>query len=101
MQMLLHIRFPHEEFNAAVRDGSVEQKVKRILDEAKPQAVYFTEYKGRRGAIMLVDLSDPSEVPALAEPWFLMFNADVSFHVVMTPDALEKAGLGALGKKWG
>jgi len=100
MQMLLHVKFPHKEFNAAVRDGSVEQKITRILDETKPQAVYFTEYEGRRGAIMLVDVPDPSKVPALGEPWFLTFNADVSFHIVMTPDVLAKAGLAALGKQW-
>jgi len=100
MQMLLQVTFPHEEFNAAVCDGTIEQKIKRILDETKPQAVYFTEYEGHRSALLLIDLPDPSKVPALAEPWFLLFNADCRFHIVMTPDVLEKAGLGALGKKW-
>jgi hypothetical protein len=33
MRMLLHVRIPHEEFNAAVRDGSVGRKMKQILDE--------------------------------------------------------------------
>ena len=36
----------------------------------------------------------------ILEPWFLAFNADVEFHVVMTPDDLGRAGLDALGKKW-
>ena len=27
-------------------------------------------------------------------------SADVEFHVVMTPDARRKSGLGTLGKKW-
>ena len=49
---------------------------------------------------MVVDLKDPSQVPALAEPWFLLFNADVEFHVAMTPEDLGRAGLDALGKKW-
>src|SRR4030095_16605084 len=31
-------------------------------------AVYFTEYDGRRGAIMIVDVADPSKVTTLAEP---------------------------------
>ena len=100
MRMLMHARFPHEPFNAAVRDGTIGQKMKRILDDAKPEAVYFTEYKGQRGAIMIIDVADPSKVPAFSEPWFLAFNADVEFHVVMTPADLERAGLDALGKKW-
>jgi hypothetical protein len=93
-------KFPHETFNAAVKDGTAGRKVQRILDELKPEAVYFTEYQGRRGAIMIINLEDPSKVPAFAEPWFLLFNAECEFHVVMTPDDLAKAGLDNLGKKW-
>ena len=98
MRMLLHAKIPHKKFNEAVKDGTVGQKMKRILDETKPEAVYFTEYEGRRGAIMIVNLEDPSKVPALAEPWFLQFEADVQFHIVMTPEDLGRAGLDALGK---
>jgi hypothetical protein len=49
---------------------------------------------------MVVDMEDPSRIPALAEPWFLTFNANVEFRVVMTPEDLRKAGLDDLGKKW-
>jgi len=101
MRMLMHVKFPHKEFNAAVQDGTVGQKLKRILEDAKPEAIYFSEYNGRRGAILIIDLPDPSKVPAFAEPWFLAFSADVEFHIVMTPDDLGRAGLDALGKKWG
>ena len=45
-------------------------------------------------------MEDVSEVPRLAEPWFLTFNANVEFSVAMTPDDLEKAGLAELGQKW-
>lgn len=100
MRMLLHAKIPHTEFNAAVRDGSVGSKIGKILEELKPEAVYFTEYEGRRGAILIVDIADPSKVPAFAEPWFLAFNADVEFHIAMIPEDLKKGGLEALGKKW-
>jgi len=100
MRMIMQVRIPHETFNAAIKDGSVEKKMARILEETKPESAYFTEYQGHRGAIMIIDLSDPSKVPFYAEPWFLAFNADVEFHVVMSPEDLGKAGLGALGSKW-
>jgi len=100
MRMLLHAKFPHEPFNTVVRDGSIGKKIERILDELKPEAVYFTEYQGRRGAIMIVNVEDPSKVPAFSEPWFLLFNAECEFHIVMTPADLAKAGLDELGKKW-
>jgi hypothetical protein len=100
MRMLLKVKLPHEEFNKAVRDGTAGQKIGRILEITKPEAVYFTEQNGQRGAIMIIDLVDPSEVPAFAEPWFLTFNADVEFHVVMTPEDLQKSDLENLGKTW-
>ena len=100
MRMLLNVDFPPEAFNQAVKDGTVGQKIRRILEDTKPEAVYFTEQNGRRGAILIVDVADPSQVPALAEPWFLTFNAEVRFRVAMTPEDLEKSGLEALGRKW-
>ena len=100
MRMIIHAKIPHKEFNEAVRDGTVEKKITRILEETKPEAVYFTEYNGHRGAIMVVNMDDSSQIPAFAEPWFLAFSADVEFHPAMTPDDLKRAGLNALGKKW-
>jgi hypothetical protein len=100
MRVLLNVKFPHREFNQAVRDGTVGQKIRHILEIAKPEAVYFTEQNGQRAAILIIDLIEPSKVPAFAEPWFLTFNADVEFHVVMTPEDLKKAGLEDLGKTW-
>lgn len=47
---------------------------------------------------MIVNLNDSSNIPSLAEPWFLSFNADVEFRVVMTPGDLKKAGLDELGQ---
>jgi hypothetical protein len=45
--------------------------------------------------------SDPSKMPVYAQPWFLLFNAEVEFHPATTPDDLKRAGLDAQGKKWG
>ena len=73
----------------------------RILGELKPEAAYFTEFDGRRTGLLIVHLAEASEIPALAEPWFQQFEADVEFHPVMLPEDLERAGLQALGKRWG
>jgi hypothetical protein len=100
MRMLLHAKIPHEKFNAAVRDGSAGRKIKQILEETKAESVYFTEYDGHRGAILIININDPSEVPKFAEPWFLSFNADVQFHIIITPEELGRSGLEELGKKW-
>jgi len=100
MRVLLKVTLAHEEFNAAVRDGSAGKKMQWILDEQKPEAAYWTEFDGKRTGLLIVDLSNASRIPALAEPWFLTFKADVELHPVMTSEDLAKAGLDALGKKW-
>jgi hypothetical protein len=100
MRMLLNIRIPHEPFNAFVRDGTIGPVMAKILEEMKPEAAYFTEQDGGRGAILVINLDEPSQIPAFAEPWFLTFNADCEFRVVMAPEDLQQAGLDKLGSKW-
>jgi len=100
MRMLLDITIPHEPFNSLARQGVAGKKLGDILDAIKPETVYFTEQDGKRGAIVVVDLADPSKIPGVSEPWFITFNADVKCRIAMTPDDLKKAGLDALGKKW-
>ena len=98
---VLTVVIPHEPFNSAVRNGTAGDTLKKILDDTKPEAVYFTEQDGHRGAILAINVDDSSQIPALAEPGFLHFNADCKFRIAMTPEDLEKAGLAEIAKKWG
>ena len=100
MRMLMHVKFSHTKFNEAVRDGTIGRKIQQILEETRPEATYFTEYEGRRGVILIVNVENPSKVPGVAEPWFLLFDADVQFHIVISPEELGRAGLETSAKKW-
>ena len=37
-------------------------------------------------------MSDPSQIPAIAEPWFLALNASIEVTPAMVPADLKKAG---------
>lgn len=100
MRFVMHISLPAEKFNQAVLDGTAGQKLGRILDDAKPEAAYFCAKDGKRGGFLIVNMSDASELPRFAEPWFLSFGATVEFLPTMTPQDLQRAGLDQLGKKW-
>ncbi len=101
MRFLLHVTLPPEKFNQAVRDGSAGEKMKHILEAIRPEAAYFCAEGGKRGGYLVVDLQDTADIPRLAEPWFLQFDADVEFLPTMTPQDLQRAGLDKLGKQWG
>ena len=100
MKMLLTVEIPHEPFNSLVRSGKAGEILGRILEAIKPEAVYFTEQDGMRCGIYVINVENPSDVPAFAEPFFLNFQANCKFRIVMSPEDLQKAGLEALGKKW-
>ena len=98
--MLMNVKFPHEPFNTLVKEGTIGEIIRRILDDLKPESIYFTERGGNRGAVAVIDVDDPSRIPFFAEPFFINFNADCEFRVAISPEDLGKAGLEELGKKW-
>jgi hypothetical protein len=100
MRMLMNVTLPYKPFNAYVKDGTVGAKLNKILEATKPEAVYFTEQHGKRGAVLIVNLPDDTQVPALAEPWFLTFEADVEIRIAMTPEDLKHSGIDTMGKAW-
>ena len=101
MRFMMLLQFPIEPFNSLVRNGTAGAKIKQIMEAVKPEAAYFSARDGRRGGILIVNMDSPSDMPRLAEPFFLTFNAEVEFRVAMTPEDLAHADLDALGKRWG
>lgn len=101
MKMLLTVDFPLEPFNSLVRSGKVGEMIGKILETIKPEASYFTEQDGKRGALFVVNVNKSSDVPFFAEPFFLNFQASCKFRILMSPEDLQNAGLEQLGKQWG
>ena len=99
MKMLVNVTFPIEPFNSMVKSGTAGEIIGRVVDDIKPEVIYFTELDGNRGAVMVVDVPSASAVPKIAEPWYLNFEAECEFKIAMTSDDLMQAGLTNLGKK--
>jgi hypothetical protein len=100
MKMLLTVEMPHEPFNTLVRNGSAGKIIGQILEAMKLEVAYFTEQDGTRGGIFVINLQNASDVPKFAEPFFLKFQANCKFRILMSPEDLQKAGLEQLGKTW-
>jgi hypothetical protein len=92
MPFLLKAEWPVEVGNAAMKDGSLPETLKSIMEDLKPEATYFLASNGKRTALLFVNMEDASQIPALAEPWFLAFHAALEIVPVMTLDDLLKAG---------
>ena len=101
MRVLLNVSIPNEPFNTLLREGTAGPTLERILEATAPEAAYFTARGGSRGGIIVANIERTSEIPSLAEPWFLSFNAKVEIELAMTPEDVGAAGLDALGQKWG
>ncbi len=100
MRMIMHAQFPIEPFNSLVRSGQIGPTIHKILDAIKPEAAWFTEQDGHRGAIFVLHLHNGADVARFAEPLFLGLNAKVEYRIAMVAEELAEAGLDAIGKAW-
>ena len=92
MRFLVKARMDVETANALASAGKLGSTIQSILEDLKPEAAYFVADEGQRTAILVINMDDPSQLPAVAEPWFLAFNAEIEATPAMVAEDLEKAG---------
>jgi hypothetical protein len=93
MRMLMKVQIPTSPGNAAIKDGSLPQIVGHVLETLKAEAAYFTSDEGMRTALIFFDMTDSSEIPPAAEPFFMGLEAKITFAPVMNADEM-RAGIG-------
>ena len=103
MRYILKFSMPIDGGNAALRDPQFGKKMQQLLSDIKAEAVYFTAVNGQRRGYAVIPMNDASQIPAIAEPFFLWLKADLEFIPVMMPEDLIKAdpAIQAAVKKWG
>jgi hypothetical protein len=90
MRMLLKMQMDAEAGSRAIKDGSFGPMLERVMQQIKPEAAYFTAIDGRRTGLIFFDLQDPSDIPAIAEPFFMTVGASIEILPVMTPEEVQK-----------
>jgi hypothetical protein len=89
MRMIMTVSIPVEAGNAAVLNGSLGPTIQQILADLKPEAAYFADEDGKRTGFIFFDMKESSQLPAIAEPWFLAFNAGLSVRPAMNLQDLQ------------
>ena len=101
MRMMLLVTFPTAQFNALWRKGEVGAKIRQIVADTKPEAIYFgKETDGQRGAVVIVDVPTALDLPRVTEPWYLTFDAVVQTSVCMTAEDVAKVDYESVAKKY-
>ncbi|HEX5170578.1 MAG TPA: hypothetical protein VFW11_15485 [Cyclobacteriaceae bacterium] len=90
MRMLLRVSCDVVASNSAMKDGTLAKIVQDTIEKLKPEASYFLSMNGKRGCYIFFDMKDPSQIPDIAEPYFLNLGAEVEFIPVMNADELGK-----------
>lgn len=92
--MLLKVSIPTDTGNKGIADGSLISLIQKNLADLKAEAAYFVEEDGLRTGYIFFDMTDSSQLPAIAEPWFLGCNAKLTVRPAMNVEDLQKAGPG-------
>ena len=85
MRFLLKVIMDVEAGNRLAKPEKPAQPSQSILTDLKPEAAYFTDTNGQRSEFLFLEMQDASQIPAIAEPWFLALNAKIEIHPVMVP----------------
>ena len=76
--------------NQLLHSGRMPEVLQQILNDIKPEAMYFAPSAGRRTMFLIVDVADASQLVTKMEPLWLGANAEVEIIPVMTREDLER-----------
>jgi hypothetical protein len=77
VRIMISFRMPTDKGNELIKEGTFPQTFQSIMEDLQPEAAYFTDVDGARGGYLIVNMDDPSDLPAIAEPLFLGMGATI------------------------
>jgi len=87
--MMMKVSIPVEAGNRGVKEGILPKTVMAFVEQAKPEASYFTAENGKRTAFFVFDLKDPTMIPSIAEPFFMNLNASIELSPAMNLEDMK------------
>ena len=90
MKFLLRLHMPTESGNKVLQDPNFPKKLEGVLNQIKPEAVYFAPIEGERGIYMIVNLASADMIAGIAEPLWTIFNCKLDLTPLMELSDLQK-----------
>lgn len=101
MRTMLKVVLPVEAGNKAIVDGTLPKTVQNMVEANKPEASYFYAENGKRSMLFVFDMKDATQIPKIAESFFMELNAEVQFYPVMNAHDLKIGLAKVAGRKHG
>ena len=93
MRTMMKVKIPTAAGNEAIKNGSLPEIIGKSLAALNAEAAYFTSEDGIRTGLFFFDMTDSSDIPSAAEPFYMALDAQISFEPVMNVDEMA-AGVG-------
>lgn len=90
MRTMLRFALDVEKSSQAFNDGTLASTLETLLTKLKPESAYFCPVDGKRGGMIVFDMSDPSQIPVVVEPLFRNLGAAVEVFPVMNQEDLQR-----------
>ena len=91
MRVLVRAMIPTSPGNKMIKDPNFLKNLQDYIQKFNCEASYFLAVNGNRTFVFVLDLPSPDMIPAIAEPLFLDFEANVEIYPAMNLDDLKKA----------
>jgi len=92
MRFMVTCILPVETANDVIARGAIVDQLMKYVDTVKPENVYLTLTHGQRSMYFFFDIPSEDKMPALLEPLWLDWKADVYVTPAMTLDDFKEAG---------
>lgn len=89
MRMMMKVAIPVQAGNKSIAEGALPKLMMSFIEQHSPEATYFVAEGGQRVALFFFDLKEPSDIPVVAERFFMDLDASIELTPAMSPEDMS------------
>lgn len=90
MRFLIRAKIPADAGNKMIQDPEFLRKLEEYINKVKPEAAYFMPIEGQRAGAFIVNIESNEQLPAVVEPLFQWWGANIDVVPVMNFEDLKR-----------